>query len=106
MSHYQYPYLLALWRKHFYCNSDIHQLVASFVGTLQGLASQRKTQMKLLFPAVETTKNINLGRILEKLDQRHKRQGQMESFHINVEDCENENCVPTQFLQVQKKSIN
>ena len=51
----------------FLYNSDPHHIVSSFIGTLEGLASQSKAQMKLLIPDIETTIRIKLGSILEKL---------------------------------------
>ena len=55
----------------FLYNSDPHHLVSSFIGILEGLASQCKAQMKLLFHDIETAIEIRLGSILEKLTQRH-----------------------------------
>ena len=43
--------------------------------------------MKKLFFDIETTINIKLGSILEKLTQRHKRREQADS-----NDCDNETC--------------
>ena len=37
------------------CNSDLHHIVASFIGALEILASQSKAKMKNLFPDIETT---------------------------------------------------
>ena len=51
----------------FLCNSDPYHLVASFIGVLKNLASQSKAKMKNLFLDMETTINIKLGSILEKL---------------------------------------
>ena len=47
----------------FICNSDHHHLVASFIGTLENLASQSKSKMKNLFLDIETTIKIKLGSI-------------------------------------------
>ena len=88
----------------FLYNSDPHHLVSSFFGTLEGLASQSKAQMKLLFSDIETTIKIKLGSILEKLTQCHNRQ-ESARFDISQDDCDNEICASTQFLQIQKKSI-
>ena len=85
----------------FLYNSDPHHLVSSFIGTLEGLASQSKAQMKLLFLDIETTIKIKLGSILEKLTQRHNRREQ-----ADLNDCDNEICASTHFLQIQKKSID
>ena len=81
-------------------SSDPHHLVSSFIGTLEGLASQSKAQMKLLFLDIETTIKIKLGSILEKLAQRHNRREQ-----ADLDDCDNETCTSTQFLQIQKKQL-
>ena len=83
----------------FLCNSDPHHLVASFVGALENLASQSKAKMKNLFPDIETTTKIKLGSVLEKLTQRHNRTEQGD-----LNDCDNEICASTQFLQIQKIS--
>ena len=60
----------------FLYSSYPHHLVSSFIGTLEGLASHRKAQMKLLIFDIETTSKIRLGSILEKLTQRHNRREQ------------------------------
>ena len=39
----------------FFCNSDPHHLVASFIGALESLASQSKAKMKNFFLDFETT---------------------------------------------------
>ena len=56
--------------------------------------------MKLSFLDLEMTIKIKLGSILEKLSQRHNRRKK-----ADLDDCDNENCASTQFLQIQKKSI-
>ena len=88
----------------FLYNSDPHHLVSSFIGTLEGLASQSKAQMKLLFSDIETTIKIKLGSILEKLTQCHNRQ-ESARFDISQDDCDNENCASTQFLQIQNNQF-
>ena len=40
------------------------------------------------------------------MNRRHNRRGRVISSDINVEDCDNENCVSTQFLQIQESQIN
>ena len=57
----------------FLCGSDPHHLVTSFIGVLENLALQIKAKMKNLFFDIETTINIKLGSILEKLTNRHNR---------------------------------
>ena len=56
--------------------------------------------MKNLFFDIKTTINIKLGSILEKLTQRHNRREQ-----AHLDDCDNETCISTQFLQIQKKQL-
>ena len=84
----------------FLCNSDPHHLVASFIGALENLASQSKAKMKNLFLEIETTIRIKLGIILEKLTQRYNRREQ-----TDLDDCDNEICASTQFLQIQKNQL-
>ena len=88
----------------FLCNSDPHHLVASFIGALENLASQSKAKMKNLFLDIETTINIKLCNILEKLTQRHNRR-EHARFEMSQDDCDNEICASTQFLQIQKNQI-
>ena len=66
------------------------------------MALQRKTQMKSLLLDKDTTKEIELGRILEQLNQRRNRRRHVRSSDMNVAECENENYVSTQFLSKQK----
>ena len=82
------------------CNSDPHHLVASFIGVLENLASQSKAKMKNLFLDIETTIKVKLGSILEKLTQRHSRREK-----ADLDDCVNETCASTQFLQIQKSQL-
>ena len=84
----------------FLCNSDLHHLVTSFIGALENLALQSKAIMKNLFFDIETTIKIKLGSTLEKLTQRHDR-----SKQANLDDCDDETCTSTQFLQIQKKQL-
>ena len=79
-----------------------HHLIASFIGALEGLVSQGKTKSKLLFHGVETTIKITMGTIREKLNQRHAQREQLWSPYAYPDDCENGNCVPIQFHQIQK----
>ena len=84
----------------FLCNSDPNHLVTSFIGALEILALQSKAIMKNLFFDIETTIKIKLGSILEKLTQRHNRREQ-----ADLDDCDDETCTSTQFLQIQKKQL-
>ena len=84
----------------FLCNSDTHHLVASFIGVLGNLASQSEAKMKKLFLDIETTIKIKLAILSEKLTKRHNRREQ-----ADLDDCDNDVCAPTQFLQVQKNQL-
>ena len=84
----------------FLCNSDPHHLAASFIEVLDNLASQSKAKIKSLFLDIETTIKNKLGSILEKLTQRHNRREQ-----ADWDDCDNETCASTQFLQIQNNQL-
>ena len=56
--------------------------------------------MKNLFFDIKTTIKIKLGSNLEKLTHRHNRREQ-----ADLDDCDNETCTSTQFLQIQKKQL-
>ena len=88
----------------FLYNSDPHHLVSSFNGTQEGLASQKKAQMKILFLDIKPTIRIRLGSILEKLTQRHNRQ-EHARFDMRQDDCDNGTSASTQFLQIQRNQI-
>ena len=88
----------------FLCNSDPHHLVASFIGALENLASQSKAKRKNLFLDIETTIKIKLCNILEKLTQRHNWR-EHARFDMSQDDCDNEICASTQFLQIQKNQL-
>ena len=85
----------------FLSNADPHHLVASFIGVLENLASQSNTKMKNLFPHIEKTIKIKLRNILKKLTQCHNRR-EYARFDLSQDDCDNEYCASTQFLQIQK----
>ena len=84
----------------FLCNSYPHHLVASSTGVIENLASQSKAKMKNLFLDIETTIRLELGSILEKLTQRHNRREQ-----ADLDDCDNETCASTQFLQIHTNQL-
>ena len=88
----------------FLYNSDPPHLASSFIGTQEGLASQSKAQKKLLFLDIETTINIKLGSILEKLTQRQNRR-EHARFELSQDDCDNKICASTQFLQIQRNQL-
>ena len=88
----------------FLCNSDPHHLVASLFGAVANSDSRSKSKMKNLFPDIDTTINIKLSNILEKLNQRRNRP-EHARFGTSQNDCDNEIGALTQILQIQKKSI-
>ena len=88
----------------FLCNSDLSHLVASFIGAFENLASQGKVKLKNLILEIEATVKVKLGNILEKLTQRHNRR-EHARFDISQDDCDNEICASTQFLQIQKNHL-
>ena len=83
------------------CNSDPHQLIASFIEALENLASHSKAKVKKLFLDIQTTIKIKMGRILKKLTQRQNRR-ESARFDMSQDDCDNEICASTQILQVEK----
>ena len=91
----------------FLCNSDSRHLVSSFISALEGLATQSKAQMKLMFIEVETTIKIKLSSILEQLNQRHSRRERVIDYDNDeyFNDAAEENEMSTQFLQMQKNQI-
>ena len=88
----------------FLCNSDPLHLVAPFIETLENLASQSKAKLKNLFLDIKTTIKIELGSILDKLTQR-RNQREHARFDMSPDDCHNEICASTQFLQIQKNQL-
>ena len=83
----------------FLCNSDPQHLVATLIGALEKLSCQSNAKMKNLFLDIKTAIKIKLGCIMEKFTQRHNRREQLRRFDKNKDDCENENCGSTQYLQ-------
>ena len=57
--------------------------------------------MKSLFLDIKRTIKTELGNILEKLTHCHKRREQ-----ADLDDCDNETCASTQFLQIQIYQLN
>ena len=86
------------------CNSDPHNLVASFIGALEILASQSEAKMKNLLLDIKTTMKNQLASILEKLTQSHIRR-ESARFDMSQVDCDNEICASTQFLEIQKNQL-
>ena len=89
----------------FLCKTNPHHLISFFITTLEGLAFQSKTQMKLNFIEVEIAIKIKLCAVLEQLNQRDNRAERLSNF---ADDCilekEEEKDLSTQFLQ--SKRIN
>ena len=75
------------------CNSDLHQLVTSFIGALENFALQSKTMIKNLFFDVKATIKIKLGSMLKKFTQRHNQKEQ-----ADLDDSDNKKCTSTQFF--------
>ena len=69
---------------------------------MEGLALQSKAQMKRLFLDIETTIKIKLGRILEKLSQRHKRR-EHARFDMCQDNCDKEIFASAQFYSYRYK---
>ena len=88
----------------FVYNSDPHHLVSSFIGALENLASQSKAKMKNLLPDIQITFKTKLGSILERPTERHSRR-EHARFEMSQDDCDNEICASTQFLQIQKNHL-
>ena len=90
----------------FLCNAEPQYLIASFIATLENLASHNKAQMKVLFLAIETAIKIRLDKILETLSQRHNRRGQvLEAEDVCFQQDGDDSCASTQFLQLQKNQL-
>ena len=90
----------------FLCNSNPRDLVESFIDAVEGLATQRKTQMKLKFLEVETAIKSELTRTLESLNERRYRNQRVFEFEGQCfEDDNEEKDASTQFLQMQKNQL-
>ena len=68
------------------CNLNPRELVSSFIDALDNLATQSKAQLKMNFLQIVTTKESNLARILETLDQRRTH-----CIGLKAEDFNSEN---------------
>ena len=89
----------------FLCNASPHHLISCFITALEGLTTQNKTQMKLIFIEVQTSIKIKLCAILEQLNQRRNQAERVSNF---VDDCiveEEEIDLSTHFLQMQKNRL-
>ena len=90
----------------FLCNFNPRDLVESFIDTVEGLATQSKTQMKLKFLEIETAIKSKLTRNLESLNERRYRNQRVFEFKDHCfEDNNEEKDASTQFLQMQKNQL-
>ena len=88
----------------FLCNANPYHPISSFITALEGLATQSKAQMKLIFIEAETAIKIKQCAILEQLNQRRNRAERVPNF---VDDCvlEEEEDLSRQLLQMQRNQI-
>ena len=61
--------------------------------------------MKLFFRYIGTAIKVKLGSILEKLTQCQIQREQMIRFDMNQDECENQSCASTHFIQTQKNQL-
>ena len=91
----------------FLCNSNPRNLVESFIDAVEGLAIQRKAQMKLKFLEIETTIKSKLTRTLEYLNERRFGNQRVFEFKDHCFDDDNEEKdASTQFFENAEKSID
>ena len=91
----------------FLCISNARDLVEFFIDAVEGLTTQSKAQMKLKFLEVETAIKSKLTRNLHSLNERCCRNQRVFEFEDQCfEDDSEEKDASTQFLQIQKKSID
>ena len=89
-----------------FCNSNPRNLVESFIGAFEGLATQSKAGMKLKFVEVETAIRSKLTQILESPNERHRGNHFVFEFKDHsFEDDNEEKDASTQFLQLQKNQL-
>ena len=67
----------------FLCSSNPRNLVASFIDVVDGLATQKKAQMKLKILEAETAIKSTLTRTLESLNERRCRNQRVFEFQDN-----------------------
>ena len=93
---FKFPFPQILWQNQFSFATLI--LIISLLPWK--FSSPKQCKNEKFFFDIKTTININLGSILEKLTQRHNR-----SERADLDDCDNETCTSTQFVQIQKKQL-
>ena len=89
----------------FLSNVNLHRLILSLFSAVEGLATQSKGQMKLIFIELETVIRTKLCAMLEQLNQGRNRGERVKKV---VDDCiveEEEKDLSTQFLQMQKNQL-
>ena len=88
----------------FLCNANPPDLISSFITALEGLATQSKIQMKLIFIGIETAIKIKVCAILEQLNERRNRAERLSNF-VHDFIVEKEKGLSTHFLQMQKNQF-
>ena len=91
----------------FSCNSNRGALVESFVGALDGSATQSNAQLKLKFSEVETSGRSKLNQIFSAHNQRRCRYEPVLEIGYGFfeEEEEEQQNVSTQFSQTQKNQF-
>ena len=87
-------------------NSHPKFLVESFVDDIDGLATQRKTQMNLMFSEIDTSKQSELNQIFSAPIQCRCRIETVLAFEDECIEEDEEQDVWTKFLQTQKYRLN
>ena len=77
--------------------------MSSLITALEGLPTQLKNQMKVSFFEIETVVKIKLCGILVQLNQRHEQAEKLMDFVEEFAVASEEQCISTQFQQMQKK---
>ena len=90
----------------FLCNPDPRHLVSSLISALEGLGTQSKAQMKLMF-VEETSILIKHSSTLEQLNQRQSQRERVIIYDNDeyFNDTPEENELSTQFLEKQKNQL-
>ena len=90
----------------FLCNSNLRDLVDSFIDAVAVLATQNKAQMDYKIVEIETAIKSKLTRTLESLNERRYRNQRVFEFeHQCFENDSEEKDASTQFLQMQKNQL-
>ena len=91
----------------FLCNSSPRDLVESFIDAVEGLATRSKAQLNFKILEVEPAIKCKLTRVLESLNERRCRNQRVFEFKDQrFGDDKEEKDASTQFLQLQKKTID